>query len=187
MTSKANSKGKWILIGLVIFIPIILIVIAKLTYSNQSLSALHKDKLGISESDISRGAGDGDADPFEEGMTSLSEKKYEEAITFFETVPATSETYVEAKLYLSYAQFEKKDFDNAVESAQVVIENSENLVNIQAAEWLQIQAMLASDKTDDATFDKLLDKIAQNEEHMLQAEASELDKSLNSFWRGLVF
>lgn len=183
----AKSKNIRIIIGLIILIPIVLIFIAKASYSNNKLGNLHKDKLGISENDISRGAGDGADDPFKEGMESLSNKDYAKAISFFETVPNSSETFTQAKLYLSYAQYENQDFDGVIKNSQIVIERSENLISKQAAEWLQVQAMLASDKTDDETFDRLLDKIAENEQHMLQAEAKELDKSLNSFWRGLVF
>lgn len=156
-------------------------------FSNAALSHLNISKMGLDSKSISRNIGDDVKDPFDQGIKALSNEDFNEAITFFKTVPDTSLTYTQARLYLSLAQFQKEDYSAVIQNAQIVIETSPNLLNKQKAEWLQLQAMLNKGDADDATFDSLLDKIAENEQHLLQAEAKDLKQSMNSFWRGLVF
>jgi len=117
----------------------------------------------------------------------LTNKQYGEAASFFESIPDTSQSYTQARLYLAYAQYELKAFDKTIINTNIVLNKSTNGLSKQKAEWLQLQAMLASGDTDTAAFDQLLDRIAANEKHVVQKEAGELQKSMNSFWRGLVF
>lgn len=156
-------------------------------FSNAALSNLSPNKMGFEGKDIVRTIGDEVVDPFAKGAIALTNKSYKEAATFFESIPDTSSTYTQARLYLAYAQYELKEYTNTIANAKIVVNQSSNTLSKQKAEWLQLQAMLGKGDTDNVAFDQLLDQVAANEKHVVQKEAGELQTSMNSFWRGLVF
>lgn len=156
-------------------------------FSNSALANLRPDKLGLDASDIARNVGDDITDPFAQGTEAIKNKDFKKAVSFFENVTKDSPTYTQACLLLAYAQFELKNYASAIAHTKIVSNQSSNRLSIQKAEWLQLQAMLANDETDSPAFDALLDKIAQDDKHLVQKEAGNLKQSMNSFWRGLVF
>lgn len=156
-------------------------------FSNAALAHLRPDKLGLDASDVARNVGDVITDPFAQGAEAIKNKDFKKAVSFFETVTKDSPTYTQACLLLAYAQFELKNYARAIANTKIVINQSTNRLSTQKAEWLQLQAMLANDETATPAFDALLDKIAQDEKHLVQKEAGSLKQSMNSFWRGLVF
>lgn len=164
-----------------------LIWFAYSNYSNAALGDLSPNKMGFDGKDIVRSIGDEVKDPFAKGAIALTNKDYTAAATFFESIPDTSSSYTQARLYLAYSQYELKAFDKTIANTKIVIGQSAKASSKQKAEWLQLQAMLASGDTDDAEFDQLLDRIAANEKHTVHKEAGALKQSMNSFWRGLVF
>lgn len=175
-------------VGLIVLIIIGLILIyANINFSDKALTNLMLPKLGLGTKDLIRNTGSNNEDPLGKGVDALTKKNYSNAIQFFEAIPATNTSYTQARLYLAYAQFEIKDYQNTITNTKIVIEQSENVLNQQAAEWLQLQAMLADGQADAATFKKMLQQLSANKEHMMQAEAAELQGGMNSFWRVMVF
>lgn len=175
-------------IGIAIFLLIAIILLyANLNFSNRALVNLTLPKLGLESKDLIRDIGSDNEDPLGNGVKALVDKDFAKATQFFETIPTINTSYTQARLYLAYAQFELKDYQNTIANTKIVIEQSANVVNQQAAEWLQLQAMLASGNADDTTFKRILQQMAANKEHLMQAEANELQGGVNSFWRAMVF
>jgi len=184
---KQKNNHSYLGIILVLIVIGIGLFFANNQFSNTALANLRPDKLGLDASEVVRNVGDDITDPFAQGAAAIKNKDYKKAISFFETVTKDNPTYTQACLLLAYAQFELKNYAVAIANTNIVIKQSANSLSIQKAEWLKLQAMLANDETDTPAFDALLDKIAQNEKHLVQKEAGALKQSMNSFWRGLVF
>ena len=164
-----------------------MLLYANLKFSNRALGNLGLPKLGLESKDLVRSIDPTKEDPLGNGVKALTEKNFATAIQFFEKITTANQSYTQARLYLAYAQFEIKDYENTIANTKIVMEQSANVVNQQAAEWLQLQAMLASGKADDITFKRILQQMSVNKEHMMQGEAAELQGGMNSFWRGMVF
>lgn len=186
MNNNKTTKLPIVIILILLLAVAFLFWFANNKFSNNALSQVFPEKLGLDTSDTSRG-GENSEDPFDIGTKALVDKDYKKASEFFDRIPVDDETYTKARLYLAYSQYESEHYKEAVKNATIVIEKASSTLLKQKAEWIQLQAMLADGDTDDATFDKLLDKIAANEKHIVQNEAVELKESMNSFWRGLVF
>lgn len=124
-------------------------------------------------------------DPFQKGLDALQSQNFQEAITFFEAIPSTSETYAQARLFLALAQFEEKEWTKSFSNAEIVFAQSQNAATRQQAEWLLIQISLANDHENDAR--QILNRIANDDTHMYQQDAINLKKGLGSIWRRLVF
>lgn len=185
--TKHNNRLPFVLSLGLLLVLVTLVWFAYSNYSNNALGNLSPNKMGFEGEDIVRTIGDEVADPFAKGAIALTNKSYKEAATFFESIPDTSATYTQARLYLAYAQYELKEYTNTIANAKIVASQSNNALSQQKAEWLQLQAMLGKGDTEGAVFDQLLDRIAANDKHVVQKEAGELQESMNSFWRGLVF
>jgi len=142
---------------------------------------LQDNKLGLSTTTVR-----GDAeDAFAQGLLAMKEENFTQATNFFEGITPTSEQYTEAQLYLSYIAYQQKNYAAAIDKATIV-RSSDDLVQRQKAEWLQIQAMLANRQTDQ-NFQNLLVKIATENRHLFQKEAIQLQKDMNSIWRKIIF
>ena len=107
------------------------------------------------------------------------------ATTFFETVAKDNNRYAEARLYLSYLTYHQKQYEQTLINTRLVSDIG-NIAQQQKAEWLQLQAMLALDRTD-ASFDQLVEKIATDEQHLFQKEAIKLRTGINSIWHKVTF
>lgn len=132
-----------------------------------------------------KGGDAGTVDPFEKGLAHLNQQNYEQAATFFEAIPPENEIYSQARLYLAYSQFFKKEYNYTIQNAQLVLQKSLNTPEKHKAEWLIIQAKLAKGQTA-ASIKAEIATIANNNNHIRQRQAKALLKDLNSFWRKLV-
>lgn len=155
---------------------------ANANYSNQGLAGMEYDYIASGMT----ARNDGTQDPFADGIDAIEQGDYDAAVAFFETIPDTDESYTEALLYLAYAQYEQSNYQATLDVAQQVITNQPTTSNRFNAEWLIVQAQLASGKTD-TDFEQNLEAIATNDNHDFQVQAQELQAKLNSLWRNLVF
>ena len=156
---------------------------ANTNYSSAALMELKDNKLALSASAV-RGI-NGQTDTFAPGLKALKEKDFASATTFFETIETNSDRYAEARLYLSYLRYQQKQYEQTISNTRLVM-ISGNLVQQQKAEWLELQALLALDRTD-ASFDQLVEKVATDEQHLFQKEAIKLRASIKSIWHKITF
>ena len=168
---------------------ILLIVIgafwyANANYSNEALSEIDSIRL-----DMENGTRRGDetiVDIFDKGINALKNEQYNIATKYFDSIPDSSESYTLARLFLAYSQIKALKFESAIINADIVINISASEPNRQKAQWLKIQAMLQSDPTS-SEFGLLLDQVTNDDTHMFQKKASQLEDKLNSVWRKLTF
>ncbi len=154
---------------------------ANTNYSNKGLASLDYDT--IVSGDVRGGE---NQDVFEQGLQAIEAKDYVQAKTFFKDVPRTSESYTEAALYLAYVEYETANYSAAIQAAEQVLANNPTASNRFSADWLIVQAQLASGDTD-SSFQQNLAAIADNDNHDFQVEAQALQTKVNSFWRRFVF
>jgi len=163
-----------------------LFTFANLQFSNKNLTNIYLDKMGFYEKNIARSEDNIAKDPFLEGIAALQRQDFIKASSFFESVLKGDDKYTQARLYLAYANHKEASYNTSMQNAQIVIDESPNLINKQKAEWIIIQNILATGDLENTEFKILLNKITSDNQHLFQQEAKKLDKSINSFWRLLV-
>ena len=113
MANDNTTKQSPVLLILLLLIVLVIgfICFANSSFSDNALSNLHLPKMGLDSKSLTRSTANGQKDPFEKGVKALADEDYTTAITFFESVPDTSQTYTQARLYLAYAQFQEESYD----------------------------------------------------------------------------
>lgn len=161
--------------------------VANMNYTNTALADLETERF-VKLDDVRSGSeGANPINPFDEGLTALSDKDYAKAATFFEQASQSDNTSIkeEALLYKGFALYHQNEYEKAI-AAITPVQNSSDIRFRQKAEWLKIQALLAKGQTD-VEFFTLLNKVAQEERHIYGDQARDLQQKLNSFWRKIVF
>lgn len=154
---------------------------ANANYSDSSIAGRQFDAEIAASANRSK---QGTDDVFAEGLTALSNGNYEQAASFFATFPSDSESYEEARLYLTIAQFQSNNFTESIANAELVANTSTRFR--EKARWLQLNAMLASGQKGDE-FENLLNEIAtQSPDNFYRNKAKNLQKELTGFWRYFV-
>ncbi|MEM9885372.1 MAG: hypothetical protein AAF849_05710 [Bacteroidota bacterium] len=158
--------------------------LANLNYSNKSLRTF---TIEGRSTDVRSRTDNNVQDPFDEGLTAIEEKNYEQAIAFFESIPEKSENYNSALLFLAASQYEFGDYDAAINSAKKLTNSQRRVIATTKfdAQWILVQAKLGKGELDEAFYTQL-NAIADNNNHDKQTAAQELQAQLNSFWRKLV-
>ena len=123
--------------------------------------------------------------PLNEGLRYLDKSDLDNAANSFREIPAKNEAYLEAKLYLAYTNYQLTNYNDAVNDASIVINNSQNGIEIQRAEWIILLTKLASESLDNS-FYKKLKAISENPVHIYNNKAQQLEDDLNSSWRRFV-
>lgn len=157
---------------------------AHFNYSNTALAGINPESIVFDSGVRSaiRGQDEGKTiDYFQAGVVALQEKDYLSAVSFFEKVLSTQDPREDAELYLAYAQFEANDLQNALQTTLPLLDSSSIDIR-QKAEWLQVQILLKQDQLD-ATFFEKMNKIATENRHLFQKDATELQQKLDSPWR----
>lgn len=157
---------------------------ANVNYSNNQLANLDIQGLGLLEESVTRNR-DSNKDIFEEGIIAFREKNYEVAISFFENISASNESYSQSLLYLTTAQLELRDYDAAINNALQAIDVTSSTKNRQKLEWILVKAQIGNEKM--AESKSLLQKIASDDNHAYQKDAQNLQEQLKSPWRSLIF
>jgi len=160
------------------------ILYANINYSNQALLDMQYQKLALSSNNtVSRDINDTtvDKDVFGKGINAIKEKKWEEALIFFEKIPNDGTLMDETQLYLAFINYEMENYDKVLKYLER-IQPSSNIEVKHKAQWIQIQTMLSLDVTNQE-FQNLLHEVAIEEGHLFKKQAIELKHDLNSFWR----
>jgi len=158
---------------------------ANTSYTNQALATKYVNK-ELSGVDLSAYRSDGNTqDAFQEGINALNAKKFQQASSFFESIPSEAEDYTQARLFLAISQFQEQAFSKAVDNAQLAVQGSQSAVTRHQAEWIRAQAFLADGQEKEAAV--LIAKIAEDKSHIFQKEAVTLRKALGSMWRKMLF
>lgn len=183
---KARSRGIfpiWKAVAVAASLALLLIVgwwHGNYNYNNQALAERHFDAGVVQNMVRSNGGSDS---PLSSGMTALSSRNYEEAISFFESIPDSSGQYPEARLYLAIARYQSGDFKSAFSQSSEVSESTSRFR--QKARWLQINSLLELNETD-TPFQTLLDEaVIDDTDPFYQKKALELRDDLESIWRKL--
>lgn len=157
---------------------------ANMNYSNRAFARLDYEKL-----QAEAGSRSGDASlqtAFDQATEALRQKEYAQAEKILNTIPEQDNNYYLSRLYLAYAQYELGDRREAVQNADLLLQNQ----NLEPrykdrAQWLKLKALLTDGNKAEAQI--LLDEIEKEPSHVFHNEAIRLQKSLNSFWNRLVF
>jgi len=122
---------------------------------------------------------------FAEGFNYLSAENYQEAIIFFEKFAPKSENYPAAQLNLGFAQYQAGLYDEAAATAQKAKKVS--VLKKNQATWLEIQSLLAAEKTDARFYELVNTLAADTTAGEWRNKAVKLKEKLDSFWRGMVW
>jgi len=158
---------------------------ANIYFSNQALSNLKPKKLlfdtnGTRSSEIT-------VDPFNEGQMAIEKKDFLGAIAFFERILKDDPDYGVAQFRLAYAQFQNGQSEKTLNTLQALANQTNLTENLQDdIDWLQLQALLALNRMEEAQAQQLLVKITQDNNHNYYTEAKDLAVKINRFWRNLV-
>jgi len=123
-----------------------------------------------------RGESDQDTESYQKAVALIQQKQYDQAIEQLSTI-ADSALLWPARLQMADAFYKKGDFANAADAARQIIEQTQDPLMRQSAEWLEVMARLASGAPD-AEWKPILRRIAADTDHGYSDKAKELLKKL---------
>lgn len=123
--------------------------------------------------------------PLEPGFKALEDGRLQAAEDFFKSVSPNQERYAEAQYYLGHAAMQLGHYNLAVDAFKACIQRNEVKFK-EKAEWNLLLTYVAAGQTNDPDFRNLLDTMRNDNGHSYQREATQLNKKLGSFWRGMM-
>ena len=122
-------------------------------------------------------AGDASTNPLESGYQSVRAGDFAAAADFFQAIPAASEHYAEAQLWLGHAALQLKQYDRSIVAFGNAAQRNDLKVK-EKAQWNWVLAHLAAGRTEDAAFRENLQSIANDPAHSYHQQANTLFRSL---------
>ena len=106
------------------------------------------------------------------------------AKTVFAKIPSGSPEFTEAQYFLGHIAFQEKEYTSAIEKYQAVIISNPlpSYINRDKLTWNVLLARMGAGENIDAD----LNQILENEEHVLYAQAKQLQAQRSGFWGRLV-
>ncbi|MEZ4891551.1 MAG: hypothetical protein R2778_00880 [Saprospiraceae bacterium] len=120
--------------------------------------------------------------PLKLGYEAFQKNDFAAAVSFFNSIPDSSDYYAEAQYYLGHSFIPLKEYNQAIKAFQHCASRSESKFS-EKAEWYLLLTYLNSGKTNDADFKALLDKLLSNPDHSFYEQAKKLSGKINSVWR----
>ena len=127
-----------------------------------------------------RSAG-GEAHPFAPGLRAYESGNFAEAVEFFKTIPEADSRYIEAQFYLGHSLYQNKAYATA-NTAFEKVTNSKDIRFEEEAEWYLALSHLAENNLN-TDFNNLLNKMADDKDHIYHSKAQNLRNKINSIWR----
>lgn len=179
-----SSRKLWYRLSIAAGILIILSVSAwQWSVSQYSDQALFENYALAAEIPDIRGAGNSNI--LAEGLSFLRTEQYQQALSFFQTIPPESDRYTEAQYWLGVAYFNIDQFDQAQAAFQTVVDR-QDIRFFEKAEWYLVLCHLGMGNTG-PELQLALDDIQNQSDHGFNEEARKLEKKINSFWRNFIF
>ena len=121
---------------------------------------------------------------FTKGTNSyFKDKDYKQTISFMQQIPESNAQYLNAQLFLAASNFRLKDYDNAIEVYQALLNQPLSEKLKAEIDWNQLLAKIGLGKSKDSK--KQLSQIANANGHLFQDKAIALQQEQESFWRYL--
>jgi len=120
---------------------------------------------------------EGAANPLEAGYRSVQAADFAAAADFFQNIPADSDRYAEAQLWLGHSALQMKQYDRAIAAFGNATQRNDFKVK-EKAQWNLTLAYLAAERTAEAAFQQNLEEMASSPQHSYYEQARALQESL---------
>lgn len=120
---------------------------------------------------------EGAANPLEAGYRSVQAADFAAAADFFQNIPADSDRYAEAQLWLGHSALQMKQYDRAIAAFDNAAQRNDFKIK-EKAQWNLVLAYLSAGRTDDAAFRQNLQEVAANPQHSYYERARALLQEL---------